>query len=142
MSDPASPPLSDPDSAGFWAAIAEGDLRVRYCRTCARAYFPPIPTCPTCGGRAVEHRPAVGTGVVYSWVTIHQTLDPAFAADVPYTVLAVDLDEGGRMLGRLIGGGRLEAGAPVRFSPYRADDRLLPGFTLGNAADRVVLGNS
>ena len=38
---------------------------------------------------------------VYSWVGVHRALDPAFADDVPYTVAAVDLDEGARVIVRI-----------------------------------------
>ena len=43
----------------------------------------------------------IGRGTVYSWVGVRRALDPAFADDGPYTVAAVDLDEGARIIARL-----------------------------------------
>jgi uncharacterized OB-fold protein len=38
--------------------------------------------------------------------------------DTPYTVVAVDLDEGARIYGRLLGDVGPDAGARVRFHPF------------------------
>jgi uncharacterized protein len=51
----------------------------------------------------MELADASGRGKIYSWVTVHRALDPVFADDVPYTIVAVDLTEGPRMFGRLCG---------------------------------------
>jgi len=42
-------------------------------------------------------------GKVYSWVTVHKALTPAQADQVPYTIAVVELDDGLRLLGRLVG---------------------------------------
>lgn len=122
-------PEQDPDSAPFWAALAEGRLLIARCTTCGTCLFPPIPGCPRCGSGSVAQIEASGVGRVYSWVTIHVALHPAFADEVPYTIVAVDLAEGARMLGRLLGNGtELSADLPVHFTPYRAGEFVLPGF--------------
>jgi uncharacterized protein len=123
-------PAPDADSAPFWDGLEKGELRIPECRACGRQFFPPIPSCPRCGAAGPELRVVSGTGRVYSWVTIHLTLDPEFADDVPYTIVAVELDGGGRMLGRLIGDGLPAGEAEVAFAPYRSGDQLLPGFRL------------
>lgn len=71
---------------------------------------------------------ASGRGRVYSWVTIHRALDPAFAEDVPYTVLSVDLDEGPRMFGRLCGDAEPHAGDAVQVRIYDVRGQKLAGF--------------
>jgi uncharacterized OB-fold protein len=38
---------------------------------------------------------------VYSWVVTHFTVDRGWVDDVPYTTVAVELDEGPRVLGAL-----------------------------------------
>jgi uncharacterized OB-fold protein len=60
-------------------------------------------------------------------VVIHRALHPAFAGDVPYTVAAVDLDEGARVFGRLLEG-EAEAGAAVEAVVYRVEQQALLGF--------------
>jgi uncharacterized OB-fold protein len=122
-------PEQDADSAPFWAALAEGRLLVVRCSTCRTCSFPPMPGCPRCGSDAVAHIQVSGEGRVYSWVTIHVALHPAFADEVPYTIVAVELAEGARMLGRLLGDGtEMRADLPVEFAPYRAGEHVLPGF--------------
>ena len=54
-------------------------------------------------------------------------LDPAFVDDVPYTVAAVDLEEGPRVIGRLLDGGGA-AGLAVTAEIYRAQGQALLGF--------------
>jgi hypothetical protein len=40
---------------------------------------------------------------VYSWVVVHIALDPAFAGEVPYAIVTVDLEEGPRVFARFDG---------------------------------------
>jgi uncharacterized protein len=122
-------PEQDADSAPFWAALAEGRLLIARCSTCGTCSFPPMPGCARCGRNSVAHVEASGAGRVYSWVTIHVALHPAFADEVPYTIVATELDEGARMLGRLLEDvAEMRAGLPVQFAPYRAGELVLPGF--------------
>lgn len=124
-------PTIDGASAGFWTALAEGRLVVPRCEDCGRHSFPPMPSCPLCGSRHVSPDEVSGDGTIYSWATVHIALSPAFEADVPYTVLVVDLREGGRLMGRFLDGdARPQAGASVRFEPYHVGDIVLPGFRL------------
>lgn len=126
-------PEVDADSRAWWDALAERRLLLPHCRHCGRNWFPPTPGCPHCGSTEVELVRASGGGRVYSWVVVNRALSPAFAADAPYTVLAVDLDEGGRIFGRLLGdhGAKpLTAGTPVRTDYYEVEGRVLVGFRL------------
>ena len=43
------------------------------------------------------------TGTLWSFAEYHRAFDPAFADDLPYTVALVELDDGPRMYGRLLG---------------------------------------
>jgi len=60
-------------------------------------------------------------GSVYSWVTVRRAFQPAFEADVPYTIVTVDLDGGGRMVGRLEPREAVSAGLRVgpHFVPHQ-----------------------
>jgi uncharacterized OB-fold protein len=124
-------PTIDAASAEFWAALGQSRLVVPLCHACGRHSFPPMPSCPRCGSLDVSQDEVSGDGTIYSWATVHIALNPAFEADVPYTVLVVDLLEGGRLMGRFLEREREpEAGAPVRLAPYRVDGITLPGFRL------------
>ncbi len=91
----------DVDAAFYRAGLAEGKVLLQRCDSCGRFRFPPLPTCPYCGSRAVAIVAAAGTGRVYSWVTVRQALTPAAVSEVPYAVAVVELAEGCRVLGRL-----------------------------------------
>ena len=131
-------PATDVASAGFWSALAEGRLVIPRCDTCGRHSFPPMPSCPLCGSRHVSPDEVSGEGTIYSWATVHIALSPAFEADVPYTVLVVDLCEGGRLIGRFLDGdAQPQAGASVRIQPYRVGEIVLPGFRLRNGGEEA-----
>jgi uncharacterized OB-fold protein len=53
--------------------------------------------CAGCHSMEWEWAPTAGRGKVYCWTTVHQALDPAFSADVPYSAVIVELDEGPRL---------------------------------------------
>ena len=122
-------PETDADSRPWWDALDEGRLIVPRCLECGRPGFPPAPACPNCGAQRFEWIEASGRGRIYSWVGIDRALSPLFAEDAPYTIVAVDLEEGARLFGRLAGG-RPAAGAPVTATIYRVGDQALLGFTL------------
>jgi uncharacterized OB-fold protein len=121
------PPDTDTDSAGWWAALRSGRVEIYRCVPSGHYYFPPQPRCPKCGTRTTEPVDADGRGIVHSWIVVHRALDEAFADDTPYTIVAVNLDEGPRMFGR-IANGPLETGQRVRAVPYTVEGTTLLGF--------------
>lgn len=134
----AVPPTIDGASANFWASLGQGRLVVPLCNACGRHSFPPMPSCPRCGSLDVSQDEVSGEGTIYSWATVHIALNPAFEPDVPYTVLVVDLQEGGRLMGRFLDSDRApEAGAPVRLETYHIDGLTLPGFRLIESVPEV-----
>jgi hypothetical protein len=61
--------------------------------------------CQTPGGAWTPVRPA---GVLYSYAEYHLALAPAFKDEVPYAVGLIELDDGPRMYGALVGLARTE----------------------------------
>ena len=123
-------PRPDADSRPFWKAAAEGRLLVQYCSSCGTPRFYPRLLCPSC--HSDEHRweQAAGTGTVYTFSVVRRAPSPAFAADVPYVVALIDLDEGVRMMANVVAdpaevaiGDRVR----VRFRPG-TDDVAVPEF--------------
>jgi uncharacterized OB-fold protein len=125
-------PTIDRDSRPFWDALAQGAFHLPWCPTGGHFFFPPTAQCLKCGAQSVEFRDAPKGGAVYAWIEVQRSLHPAFDADVPYTVVAVDLDCGARIFGRLLDASSsgLRAGDPVEFCAYRAQGFVLPGFRL------------
>jgi len=111
------------DSAHYREGLAVGELRLQRCTACGRHRFPPMPSCPWCGATATEVVTAVGTGRVYSWITVHRAFDERWAGDVPYTLAAVELDEGCRVFARVDAApGEVGAGLVVTARFVRRDD--------------------
>jgi uncharacterized OB-fold protein len=92
MSDILAPRI-DADSAPFWAAAREHRLTLQRCDECARYRFPARPICPDCHGWKFTWSEVSGRGRVLSWVVTHHVTHPAFARQVPYPVLFVELAE-------------------------------------------------
>jgi len=108
-----APPTPDPESAFFWQGLRSHKLLVQQCGGCGRHRFPPMPSCPYCASPAGAVRESKGNGTVYSWIVVRRAFDPAFAADVPYILASVDLDEGGRLVARLVGTNKADFGMRV-----------------------------
>jgi uncharacterized OB-fold protein len=113
-------PVPDPDSAFFWDGLRARRLLLQACDGCGRHRFPPMPSCPYCASPATRVAEAAGTGVIYSWVVVHRAFDPAFAAEVPYTIATVTLDEGPRVIGRLEGAPRFGGRVAARYVDHGA----------------------
>lgn len=57
--------------------------------------------CTACGSEGFGWTEASGAATLHSWTVLHHAFDPAFAREVPYTVVIVDLAEGPRLMARL-----------------------------------------
>jgi len=49
-----------------------------------------------------EWTPISGRGTAYSWVVVQHPIDPRLAAEVPFIIALIELEEGPRVAGRLI----------------------------------------
>lgn len=101
-------PVVDEQSRGYWEAAGRHELAVARCARCRSFVIPPGITCPFCGATdpAYVFEPVSGRGRVRSWTVIRQSFLPGFAADVPYLLVDVELEEQSqlRMIGRLLDG--------------------------------------
>jgi uncharacterized OB-fold protein len=108
-------PRVTPDTQPFWDALRAHRLELPYCRDCGKPHLPAGPVCPFCFSERLEWRPAGGRGRISTWTVVHKAWFPAFAADVPYNVVQVELDEGPRLTASVVGlaNHRLAVGLPV-----------------------------
>ncbi len=74
-----------------------------YCTDCGKAHLPPGPVCPFCFSDRLEWRPASGRGRISTWTVVHKAWFPAFADEIPYNVVQVELDEGPRLTANVVG---------------------------------------
>ena len=77
--------------------LARGELAYQYSLAARRAVFYPRVVCPFTGSSELEWRVSRGEGTVYSATIVSQRNQP------DHCVVLVDLDEGFRMLSRIVG---------------------------------------
>jgi len=115
----------------FFAAARENRLVVQRCEGCGRRRFPPREICSECLCRDARWVESVGRGTVVSFNVMHQVYHPAFAAEVPYAVVLVELEDGGRMIANVVDCAldRLAIGMAVEaVFEKRSDEVALPQF--------------
>ena len=101
---PAKPlPQISVEMAPFFEAARRQQLVVQRCRGCGTLRFPARDRCSACLSREAEWVPVSGKGTVFSFAVMHQVYHPGFAAEVPYAVVLVALDEGPRMISNVVG---------------------------------------
>ncbi|MER7394508.1 Zn-ribbon domain-containing OB-fold protein [Streptomyces sp. NPDC000151] len=113
--------VMDAESRPFWEGVALGELRLQRCGDCTRAVFPARAVCPHCFGEGLESVVAAGTGTVYSKTVVHRAFG-AFSEQVPFTIALIDLDEGVRMMSRIVGEEPVAIGDRVRLHVTRLGD--------------------
>lgn len=126
-------PLPEPtdSSRAFWSACGEGRLVLQRCRSCQQVQFYPRSLCANCLSDDLAWIEASGRGVVYSYTVVHRALMAGFADEVPYVIALVQLDEGVRLMTRLV---RCEpdlvtVGMPVAVTFSKLSDEItLPCF--------------
>jgi uncharacterized OB-fold protein len=93
-------PLPRPEGLGaeFYAHCARGRLCFQRCDACGRWRHLPRHMCAECGSPTWRWAESSGRGRLHSWTVTHAPLHPAFAAELPYVVAVVELEEGVRMV--------------------------------------------
>jgi uncharacterized OB-fold protein len=107
-------PVVNRDNAGYWDGIRDHRLLIQRCAGCGTLRLPWLPGCDACGAGGWDTVQAGGEGVVFSYVVMHHPPFPAF--DPPYAVALVELAEGVRVLGNVVGVpyDKVRIGMPVR----------------------------
>jgi hypothetical protein len=131
MSGKYPKPLVDSDSKPFWDGLADKTLMIQQCQDCHKHIFYPRYLCPHCFSENITWKKASGRGEIYSYTVVHRAFGP-YADETPYVVAIVELEEGVRMMTRIIGdrekiaiGKQVE----VRFVQLE-EDLILPYFEL------------
>ena len=115
MNAPIKPsPQPNELSRPYWEAAAAGRLVLQCCTACGKVRHYPRVLCDACYSDAAHWKPASGRGTLHSWTVAHHAFHPAFAAELPYTLVTVDLEDGVRALGRWRGEVALALGQAVQ----------------------------
>ncbi|MEU8103385.1 Zn-ribbon domain-containing OB-fold protein [Nonomuraea muscovyensis] len=104
------------DTSAYWAACRRGELVVQLCTACARRVHLPETDCPWCAGGPLVFEPVSGEGVVHTFTVVHRSFAPGYQGREPYVLAWVDLPEGARAFGQVVGCApdEVRIGMPVR----------------------------
>jgi uncharacterized OB-fold protein len=96
-------PAPDADSTAYWQALREHRVLFQRCGACGHSqlYFRAL--CRSCWSRDLHEVQAAGSGTVHSFTICHSVGNRALAAELPYALALVDLDEGPRVMTRIAG---------------------------------------
>ena len=89
-------------TAGFYAWCRQGELRFQRCADCGTFRHVPREICAQCNSFAWSWEPSTGRGTVYTWTVVERALHPAFANATPLAPVVVEMDEGVRLLSRVL----------------------------------------
>jgi len=119
-------PRIDRFNSGFWEAARRHELALQHCGECGHWWYPAATTCPRCLSAQVSWKKASGLGRVWSRCRFHHLYDKAFAGDIPYNVVMVELDEGPMFIANVAGREweRIDIGMRVRAVFSDATDQV------------------
>lgn len=133
MEAPPKPlPLPDEESRPFYDGAARGKLMLMRCNQCGAPRTPSRQHCDECLSPDYEWFEASGRGVVRTFGVMHQRYHPGFAADIPYVVAIIELDEGPRLPGNILGTPpeEVRVGMPVVVEWEHHEDVTIPRFRI------------
>lgn len=118
-------PSPGPATRRYWEAAHEGRFVLKRCAACRHWRHPRETSC--CPGASLEWAEASGRGMLLSYTVVRLALNPALAAQVPYTVTLTRTEEGPHLVSSLPGDGHaLRSG----MSMCIAFDRVAPSVSL------------
>ena len=95
------------NSASFYQYLAEKKLMASRCKECQALYLPPHPICTKCHGSHMEWAEVKGNGKLAAFTAISvgptSTIEEGYDRNNPYLVGIVQLDEGPKVSGRILG---------------------------------------
>jgi len=95
-------PETQPWSEKFWEGTKQGKLLIQFCKDCKSYIFYPRKFCPECWSGNLDWKQASGKAKIYTFSTAYSMVEPKFMDELPYTIAYVDLEEGLRMMTRIV----------------------------------------
>ena len=80
--------------AALGAASADGALRLQRCGGCGAVQYPPRERCGACLDDALQLEAVASGATVLAATTLQHSLEPWFAARLPWTIASLYLDAG------------------------------------------------
>ena len=95
-------PVVQPWSEPFWEGTKNGKLFIQHCKDCDSNIFYPRKICPECWSDNLDWIESCGKGTISTFSTAYTLVEPCFEDELPYTLGFIDLDEGIRMMSRIV----------------------------------------
>lgn len=118
MTDPVSKhfPRPTPETKAYWEGCRNHELLLQRCGQCNEMQFYPRVVCAKCMSDDLEWVKASGRGKIVTLTIVRRAVSEAYAADVPYVVALVKLDEGPTMMSNIVqcSPEKLEIGSSVQ----------------------------
>ncbi|MGB9498801.1 MAG: Zn-ribbon domain-containing OB-fold protein [Dissulfuribacterales bacterium] len=96
-------PVIQPWSKGFWEGARNNKLLIQECKECGEKIFYPRKSCPECWSSNLGWSEASGKGTIYTYSVTMTGVEEVFAEDLPYVLACIDLEEGIRMMSKIVG---------------------------------------
>jgi hypothetical protein len=123
-------PEVQPWSQKFWEGTRGGKILIQFCKDCKSKIFYPRKYCPECWSGNLDWVESDGKGTVYTFSTAYSMVEPRFMDELPYTIAYVDLDEGVRLMTRIVecDPKDIKIGMKVEATFFQRGDFFLPYF--------------
>lgn len=123
-------PVTQPWSEKFWEGTKQGKLLIQVCEECQARIFYPRKFCPECWSNKLGWIEASGKARIQTFSTAYSMVEPKFMDELPYTIAYVDLDEGIRMMTRIVDckPEDIRFGMPVEVVFHEREGFFLPYF--------------
>jgi hypothetical protein len=123
-------PEVQPWSQKFWEGTREGKILIQFCGDCKSKIFYPRKYCPECWSGKLDWIESKRVGTVYTFSTAFSMVEPRFMDELPYTIAYVDLDEGVRLMTRIVecDPNEIKIGMRVEAIFFQRGDFFLPYF--------------
>jgi len=95
-------PRPTPETAAFWEGCTNHILKIQCCDDCGHYQFFPRIFCTQCTSKQVSWVAVKGRGTVRSFTICRRAVSKAYAAEEPYVVALIRLEEGPTMMSNVV----------------------------------------
>ncbi len=95
-------PRPTPETEVYWEGCRKHELLLQRCTQCSEFQFYPRIICTNCTSEDLEWVKGSGRGRVLTFAIVRRAVSEAYAADVPYVVALIRLDEGPTMMSNVV----------------------------------------
>jgi len=95
-------PLMEGPAAEFYGFCRNNELRFQRCKACHTWRHVPRDMCAECGSWEWEWAKSSGRGKLFTWTVVTLPMHPAFKDEVPYAVCLIEMEEGPRIVSRIV----------------------------------------